>query len=83
MNQITIRGLGPEIEQKIRRMAKDRHQSINQVLGEIVRQKFEKKKQIPLASGLKDLAGTWSKKEGEDFLKAIKLFEEIDQELWR
>ena len=83
MNQITIRGLGPEIENKIRRMARDRHQSINYVLTEIIRQNFEKKNKTPAAASLKHLAGTWSKKEAEDFLSSIESCEQIDEEIWR
>jgi hypothetical protein len=32
---------------------------------------------------LDKLAGTWNKKEAEQFRKSIKDFEKIDQELWK
>jgi predicted transcriptional regulator len=83
MNQITIRGLGPEIENKIRRIARDRHQSINYILTEIIRENFEKKNKIPAAASLKHLTGTWKKEEAEDFLNSIKSCEQIDEEIWR
>jgi plasmid stability protein len=57
MSQITVRGLEPEIEQKIRQMAKDRHQSINYVLAEIIQQTLGKGKRKPAADTLKALAG--------------------------
>ena len=42
MAQITIRGLGPELEGRIRQMARDRQQSINAVLTEIIRESLER-----------------------------------------
>ncbi|MGA7877024.1 MAG: hypothetical protein WCA08_15300 [Desulfoferrobacter sp.] len=83
MAQITIRGLGPEIERKIRQLAKERHQSINAVLTEIIRQSLEKGQRRPRAATLKSLAGGWTEEEALDFLNSIKSCEAIDEEMWR
>lgn len=83
MSQITVRGLGPEIEQRIRQMARDNHQSINYVLTEIIRQNLEKGKRKPQAATLKHLAGGWSKQEASDFLNSIASCEQIDEEMWQ
>ena len=83
MSQITIRGLGPEIEQKIRQLSRDRHQSINYVLTEIIRQNFDEGKRTSPTATLKHLAGGWSEKEAADFLNSIGSCEQIDEEMWR
>ena len=82
MSQITLRGIDPEIEQKIRQMAKERNQSLNVVLNEIIRQKFRKGKRKPGADTLKSLAGGWSDQEASEFMKAIEPCEQIDEEMW-
>jgi hypothetical protein len=82
MGQITLRGIEPEIEQKIRQMAKEKHLSLNVVLNEIIRQKFRKGNQRPGADSLRSLAGGWTKQEAEDFQKAIESCEQVDEEMW-
>jgi len=82
MSQITLRGIDPEIEQKIRQMAKERKQSLNVVLNEIILQKFRKGKRKPGADTLKSLAGGWSAQEASEFMKAIEPCEEIDEGMW-
>lgn len=83
MQQITIRGIEPEIEQKIRRIAKDNGQSINQVLKEIIQKEFGMGKLKPRASSLKQQAGGWSPKEAAEFEFSIKSCEQIDEDMWR
>ncbi len=82
MGQITLRGIEPEIEQKIRQMAKEKHQSLNAILSEIIRQKFKKGNQRLGADSLRSLAGGWTKQEASDFQKAIEQCEQVDEEMW-
>ena len=83
MPQMTIRGIAPETEQKIRQIAKSSHQSINQVLKEIIHKEFGKQGHKPRAASLKEQAGVWSKKEAADFNLSIKSCEQIDEDMWR
>jgi fructose-bisphosphate aldolase class 1 len=83
MSQITVRGLGPVIEQKIRQLARDRRQSINYVLTEIIRRTLDEGKRTSPAATLKHLAGGWSEQEASDFLNSIGSCEQIDEEMWR
>ncbi|MFP4049391.1 MAG: hypothetical protein ACLFT8_05540 [Desulfovermiculus sp.] len=80
MKQFTIRGLDPEIEEKIRDLARQKQKSINQVIKEII-QKELKGSQYP-ASSLKNLAGKWSKEEANEFKHNIATCEQIDKEIW-
>lgn len=83
MKQITLRGIDPEIEKKIRFLADERQQSINQVLVTIIHQSLGKGKKPPRAASLEKFAGGWSEKEAADFKRAIDVFEQIDEEMWR
>jgi fructose-bisphosphate aldolase class 1 len=83
MQQITIRGIAPEIEKKIRRVAKSNRQSINHVIKETINKAFEKKAKRPRASTLKKLAGGWSQEDAADFKRAIRSCEQIDGDMWR
>lgn len=84
MNQITVRGIDPEIEEKIRKMAKDRRQSINNILVGIIRQKFQNKKNDCPSESLKQLAGGWNRQDASTFLNSINsICGKIDQEMWQ
>ena len=81
MQQITIRGLEPDVERQIRRIAKENQKSINQVVREILHKQFEKNRS-PAAS-LKDLAGGWTPEEADEFCRSIHSCEQIDEEMWK
>ncbi len=81
MPQITVRGIEPEIEKKIRQIAKKSHKSINQIIKEIIYKEF--KKEQPPSSSLKQLAGGWSPEEASGFSLSIKSCEQIDEEMWK
>jgi hypothetical protein len=83
MRQITIRGLEPEVEQKIRRIASENHMSINQVLKEIIHKEFGKGKRKPRGASLRDLSGGWSREMADEFDLAIQSCEQIDKEMWQ
>ncbi|MBW1890900.1 MAG: hypothetical protein JRI93_10330 [Deltaproteobacteria bacterium] len=83
MQQITLRGISPEIEKKIRRIAKEDHISINQVIKEIVHKEFGMAKQQPRASSLRKLAGGWSREEADAFETTIRSCQQIDAEMWQ
>lgn len=83
MQQMTIRGIEPEIEEKIRKIARQNHQSVNQVLKDIIRKEFVADRRLPRAATLKQLAGGWSRKEAAEFNLAIESCEQIDEDMWR
>ena len=77
--QFTIRGLEPDVEQAIRKLALRRTESINQMIKEILHREF-KGDQAP-ASSLRQLAGGWSPEQAGEFEQAIDLCERIDGEM--
>jgi hypothetical protein len=81
MRQITIRDIDPEVEQKIRSIAKGEGKSLNQIIKEIIHKEF-KKTEWPTSS-LKELAGTWTREEAAEFELSIKSCEKVDEEMWK
>ena len=83
MTQITLRGIEPEIERKIRRLAKKSGKSLNRVVLEMIYNSTGlNKKDRPPADSLRKLAGGWSEKDALEFLESIKSCEQIDEEMW-
>jgi hypothetical protein len=84
MPQITLRGIDPEIERKIRRVAKKSGKSLNRVVLDMIYKStgFNKKSKRQPAASLRNLAGGWSEKDAMDFKESIKLCEQIDEEMW-
>ena len=85
MAQITLRGMDPELEKEIRRMARENNKSLNRVILDIIYRftGLDKGYKKPKANSLKGLAGGWSQKEASEFLKSIRSCEKIDEDMWR
>jgi hypothetical protein len=81
MRQITLRGMDPEVERTIRRMAKASGKSLNRVILDMIHQYTGLNKNPPAAS-LRELAGGWSDEDAVKFLDSIKSCEQIDEEMW-
>lgn len=82
MSQITLRGLDPEIERKLRRMANEKGKSLNRIVLEMINNSAGSKKKPP-ADSLRKLAGGWTDREADQFNESIKICEQIDEALWR
>ena len=85
MSQITIRGIDPATESKIRRLAKQSGKSLNRVILDMVYDctGARKRDRKPAAHSLKKLAGGWSEQEAADFQESIKSCEQIDADIWK
>ena len=83
MSQITLRGIDPKIEHKIRTMAKKSERSLNRTVLDIIYEHsgFNQKDKKPPASSLRKLAGGWSVKDASFFLESIKSCEQIEEEI--
>ena len=82
MSQITLRGLDPRIERELRRIAKKTGKSLNRVVLEMINKSAGSSKRPP-ANSLRKLAGGWTEKEASEFNEAIKICEQIDEDMWR
>jgi hypothetical protein len=81
MRQITLRGMDPEVERTIRRIAKASGKSLNRVILDIIHQ-YTGLNKITSAASLRELTGGWSNEEAAKFLDSIKSCEQIDEEMW-
>jgi hypothetical protein len=85
MKSITIRGIDSDLASVIKQKAASNAQSVNQWLLQSLRQITGQAKE-PIFKKYHDLdalAGGWSRSETEAFLSNTKLFEKIDEEIWR
>lgn len=85
MTQITLRISDPEMEQALRRKAKETGKSLNKVVLELLRGGIglkRDKKKAPGAS-LAEFAGKWTEQDVREFEEAIRSCEQIDEEMWK
>ena len=85
MNQITVRGIAPDLEKQIRRKAKATGKSLNKVMLELIGESAgpEKRGKKPAGASLAELAGGWSEKEAREFEESVRVFEKIDEATWK
>jgi hypothetical protein len=85
MGQITLRGLPVRMEREIRRRAKATGKSLNKVVLELVGASLDPGGRGGTSGGasLVGLAGGWSREEAREFEKAVRVFEAIDEEMWK
>lgn len=85
MKTITIRGIDPVLDKTIKTSASRENLSVNLWVIKTLKQATgtDKKPFFRKYNDLDRLAGGWNRKETDTFLKNIKLFEEIDEEVWK
>lgn len=84
MGQITLRGLDPEIEKKVRMISKTTNKSINRVIQEIIyEQSGFNQKRNKASNSLRKLAGGWSEEDASEFFETVKPCEQIDEDMWK
>jgi hypothetical protein len=86
MTQITIRISDPAIEEALRRRAKDANKSLNKVVLELIKAGTglgAGKKKTPRGASLAEFAGGWTDQDAREFEEATRIFEEIDEEMWK
>ena len=84
MTQITIRGIDPDMDKEIRKRALKSGKSLNRVVLELLRKNADQeKKKMPRAASLRKLAGGWKKEDAAQFTESMKIFEQIDEAMWK
>jgi plasmid stability protein len=86
MPNINIRGLDDTVHQRLKAKARQKGISLNSLIVKYLRQDVgldARDKKSPTYNDLDELAGTWNKKDAQDFQKTISAFEEIDETLWK
>jgi hypothetical protein len=77
---LIVRKLPSELAQALDREKRRRGISLNQTVIDLLRQSLGVN--VTRSNGAGGLAGTWAEAEHEEFLAAIRCFEEIDPDLW-
>jgi plasmid stability protein len=85
MKAITLRNLPADVEREIRKRAREKGISANKAVIGLLEEHLdiEQKGKIKRYHDLDHLHGAWTKKQSEEFDKALEDQRQIDPELWR
>lgn len=87
MNQLTIRGLDADLEQRLRETARRDGVSLNQAALRLMRLGAglgpPGASLGAVGSSLDDFFGGWTADEAREFTSWVEIFERIDPEMWR
>ncbi len=87
IDQLTIRGLDDDLARKVRSLAKDEGLSLNQAVLKLLRRgaglAAPKPDEDVIGNSLDWFIGSWSDQDLKEFQEATKIFDEIDEELWK
>lgn len=85
MKTVTIRGIDPELDRAIKSRANQNNLSANQWILQALKKVTGTGKELLFKKhhDLDHLAGGWSKEETTAFKKNTKVFERIDEDVWK
>ena len=86
MPNINIRGLDDTVHQRLKAEAQEKGISLNSLIVKYLRRDAGLEapdRKTTIHHELDELAGTWSKKDVEEFRKTVSPFETIDESLWK
>ena len=86
MKAFTIRGVEPEVAEKLKTMAEKKGKSINQLVLDFIKKNLGLEKEATHSreyDDLDDLLGSWSDDEFIRIHNKINQSRQIDQELWK
>ncbi len=85
MRTLTIYGLNDHLEQASNIYAVQKHQSVSQWIVDTLRRVLESDQESGSKTyhDLDHFAGGWSKEETEAFLQNIRIFEKLDEDVWK
>jgi hypothetical protein len=85
--QLTLRGMGEDLERHLRHLAQVEQLSLNQAALKVLRRgaglSERRARADSIGPALDDFIGTWSAARARKALAAAKAFEGLDEELWR
>ena len=83
MGTLSIHGLEPDIEHKLKEMAKAENQSLNKTVKKILSQTLGQKYSEGNRAHFQRFCGRWSTKDIQEFAKATEEFRRVDPEDWK
>ncbi len=87
MNTLTLRQIPLPVEQRLRKISRESHQSLNkttiELLSKAVGIGIADKKSMKKRRDVKSVLRLWSEEEYKEFTRNTKAFEIIDKDMWR
>ncbi|MCY4374200.1 MAG: hypothetical protein OXC31_10545 [Spirochaetaceae bacterium] len=83
MKHLTVRNVPAELARALTEEKTRRGVSLNQAVIDLLRRSLGQGPDAPYDNGLGHLAGDWSEEDLREFETNTKMFEQIDEELWR
>ena len=85
MKAVTLRNLPPELERTIRQRARDRGWSLNRAVTSVLEESLGVQDRTRRARyhDLDELAGSWTKREADEFDRHLAAQRTIDPDAWR
>lgn len=81
LKTLTVRKIPPELARALDAEKRRRGRSLNQTVIDLLRQSLGVGRRR--SNGLARFAGDWTEEEYREFKEATRVFEEIDEEMWR
>lgn len=86
MNQLTLRGFDDELSTRLHELAEKEHMSLNKAALKLLRKATGLDAAAPperrVGSALDELIGCWTAEEAQAFDEQVKVFDQVDQDLW-
>ncbi len=82
MKNLTIRRVSPGLAAALERERRRRGQSLNGVVLDVLEEALGVRHGGRRRNGLARLAGSWTRRDLEHFVKAVEAAERVDAELW-
>lgn len=87
MKQLTIRGFEPDLERRLRAVARERGVSLNKAALHLLRRgaglRTGEAEPDAIGDALDQFIGTMSAEEEREILEAVEAFEVVDEEMWK
>jgi hypothetical protein len=87
MKQLSLRGFDPDLEKRIRELAREEGLSLNRAILRLLRKgaglEDTRRSKAVVGDSLDYLIGKWSAREEKEFLKGIEPLEQIDRSFWK
>ncbi len=83
MSQITLRDVPQELDHRLRELARARNRSLNRTIIQVLMESLHLGDGKDRKRDVSDLAGTWSDEDAQEFEANMRVFGQVDDEIWK
>lgn len=83
MKSLTIHNMDDDLARAIEELARSTGLSQNKVVKKLLRRALSLSEQEVPKRDVSPFFGVWTKQEAEEFGQAVKIFDDIDEEMWQ